>query len=94
MQAVRHRVGRRSVVHPCPYFTTHGLHSLSCILFLHSIRQLASNSQTEAEDVVRGLSNASTYLIDIEDRQTVSRLVEDADIVIRWVYLDSMTPNV
>ena len=48
-------------------------------------RLLASNSRAEAEDLVRGLSNASTCLLYVEDGQKVSRLIEGADVVIRWV---------
>ncbi|KAF8556698.1 hypothetical protein OG21DRAFT_1482902 [Imleria badia] len=43
---------------------------------------VASNSRPEAEDLIRGLSNASACLLDVEDREKVSRLVEGADVAI------------
>ncbi|KAG8215828.1 Saccharopine dehydrogenase-domain-containing protein [Butyriboletus roseoflavus] len=43
---------------------------------------VASNSRTEAEDLIRGLSNASACLLDVEDGQKVSELIGGADVVI------------
>ncbi|KAH0835691.1 Saccharopine dehydrogenase-domain-containing protein [Lanmaoa asiatica] len=40
------------------------------------------NSRTEAEDLIRSLSNASACLLDVDDVQKVSRLIEGADVVI------------
>ena len=66
-------------MHPVHYFST------------QYVRLLASNSLTEAEGLIRGLSNASACLLDVEDREKVSRLVEGADVVIRWVTSDAVS---
>ncbi|KAF9220571.1 hypothetical protein BS17DRAFT_786754 [Gyrodon lividus] len=43
---------------------------------------VASNSRTEADNLIRGLPNASACLLDVVDGDNISRLVEGADVVI------------
>ncbi|KIJ19435.1 hypothetical protein PAXINDRAFT_68974 [Paxillus involutus ATCC 200175] len=43
---------------------------------------VASNSSTEAENLIRGLPNASVCLLDVADGEEISRLIEGADVVI------------
>ena len=46
---------------------------------------IASNSREEAERLTSIYSNASAVLVDMGDRQTVEMLVEEADVVVRFV---------
>ncbi|KAG9312632.1 Saccharopine dehydrogenase-domain-containing protein [Chiua virens] len=46
------------------------------------VELVVRNSRTEAEDLIRGLSNASARLMDVEDQENVSQLIEGADVVI------------
>lgn len=48
---------------------------------------VASNSRDEAERLTCIHHNASAVLIDTSDQQTVERLVEEADVVVRSVKL-------
>ena len=46
----------------------------------------ASNSTVEAENLTRHIPNAHARLLDVKDREAMSQLIEQADLVIRCVH--------
>lgn len=69
--------------------------ALSCLVLCHDRRKItnypafwssgwtASNALTEAENLVKLHENARALLIDMEDKERIARLVQQADVVVR-----------